>query len=108
MHLVLKGARTIIFDEKGEAFVIPTGNQALAKGGSGDILTGFIGGALAQGYGLTEASILGAYLHGYVADNYVERFTDADLLASDLLAEMGTALREIRLGTDRVYIEKSL
>ena len=108
MNLVLKGARTIVFDDRGGPFIIPTGNQALAKGGSGDILTGFIGGALAQGYNMTEASILGAYLHGYGADSFVERSTDMDLLASDLLVEMGTALREIRLGTDRVYIEKSL
>jgi len=108
VNLVLKGARTIVFDERGRAFIIPTGNQALAKGGSGDILTGFIGGALAQGYSMTEASILGTYLHGYGADSFVERSTDMDLLAMDLLRELGPALREIRSGTDRVYIGKSL
>ncbi|MDR2017876.1 MAG: NAD(P)H-hydrate dehydratase [Syntrophobacterales bacterium] len=108
MNLVLKGARTIIFDNQGEAFIIPPGNPALAKGGSGDILTGFIGGLLAQGYSMTEASILGAYLHGYAADNFVEESTDMDLLAGDLLVETGRVLREIKRGTDRVYIEKSL
>ncbi len=107
-NLVLKGARTIVFNERGEAYIIPTGNQSLAKGGSGDILTGFIGGAVAQGYSMTEASLLGAYVHGYAADSFVEESTDMDLLAGDLLAGLGKALRNIKGGTDRVYIEKSL
>lgn len=107
-NLVLKGSPTIIFSEKGDMFINPTGNPALAKGGSGDILTGFIGGALAQGYGKMEASILGTYLHGYVADTWVARNTDVDLLAGDLLGGLGEAIRDIRDGQDRVYIEKSL
>ena len=106
--LVLKGARTVVFNNRGEAFIIPTGNQALAKGGTGDILTGFIGGALGQGYSMTEASLLAAYIHGYAADSFVEESTDMDLLASDLLAGAGRALREIRRGEDRIYIEESL
>ena len=107
-NLVLKGARTVVFGAGGGVFVIPSGNQALAKGGSGDILTGFIGGALSQGYSAVEAMILGAYIHGYIADTYVEESTDMDLLAGDLLSGTGRALREIKFGTDRVYIEESL
>jgi NAD(P)H-hydrate epimerase len=107
-NLVLKGARTVIFGADGEVFINPTGNQGLAKGGSGDILTGYIGGTLSQGYSMVEASILGVYIHGYGADSFVEGTTDMDLLAGDLLAGTGKALREIRDGTDRIYIEKSL
>ncbi len=58
-NLDLKGARTIIFSADGTMFINPTGNPGLAKGGSCDILTGYIGGALAQGYSMMEASILG-------------------------------------------------
>ena len=108
VNLILKGARTVIFSEKGDLYIIPTGNPALAKGGSGDILTGFVGGALSQGYSAVEASILGAYLHGYIADTWIERNTDVDLLAGDLLAGLGEALRDLRDGNDRIYIEKSL
>jgi NAD(P)H-hydrate repair Nnr-like enzyme with NAD(P)H-hydrate dehydratase domain len=88
--------------------ICPTGNAALAKGGSGDILTGFIGGMVSQGHSLTAAALVGAYLHGYVADRWVERNTDMDLLASDLLSGLGEAIREVRDGKDRAYIEKSL
>ncbi|HEY3276512.1 MAG TPA: NAD(P)H-hydrate dehydratase [Syntrophorhabdaceae bacterium] len=106
--LVLKGARTMVFDKDGEVFIIPTGNQALAKGGSGDILTGFIGGCAAQGYSLRESALLGAYLHGYLADRHVEGSSDMDLLAGDLLHGVGKALRDIQGGADRIYIEKCL
>ena len=68
--LVLKGAPTITFSPEGEAFMNPTGNPALSKGGTGDVLTGFIGGLAGQGYGLTEAAFFAAYLHGYIADTY--------------------------------------
>jgi NAD(P)H-hydrate epimerase len=107
-NLILKGARTVIVSDKGELYVNPTGNPALAKGGSGDILTGFVGGILSQGYTTIEASIMGAYLHGYIADTWIERNTNMDLLAGDLLGGIGEALRDIRDGKDRVYIEKSL
>jgi ADP-dependent NAD(P)H-hydrate dehydratase / NAD(P)H-hydrate epimerase len=108
VHLVLKGARTLIFGPDGRMFINPTGNAALAKGGSGDILTGFIGGLLSQGYSPVEASLFGTYVHGYLADTWVQRTTDMDLLACDLLSGLGEALKDIRDGTDRVYIEESL
>jgi NAD(P)H-hydrate epimerase len=107
-NLVLKGSRTVITSDKEELFINPTGNPALAKGGSGDILTGFVGGILSQGYSMIEASLLGAYLHGYIADTWVERNTDMDLLAGDLLNGLGEALRDLKNGKDRIYIEKSL
>jgi NAD(P)H-hydrate epimerase len=108
VNLILKGARTLIISDKGELYINPTGNPALAKGGSGDILTGFVGGALSQGYSTVEASLLGAYLHGYIADTWVERNTDMDLIAGDLLSGLGEAIGDIRDGKDRIYIEKSL
>ena len=108
VNLILKGARTVIFSQKGDLYINPTGNPALAKGGSGDILTGFVGGALSQGYSAVEASILGTYLHGYIADTWTERNTDVDLLAGDLLCGLGEALRDMRYGNERIYVEKSL
>lgn len=106
--LVLKGARTLIFAENGEVYINPTGNPSLAKGGSGDVLTGFIGGLICQGYSLLDAAIFGTFVHGYLADRWVQRYTDMDLLATDLLLELGLALREIKDGKERVYVETSL
>jgi ADP-dependent NAD(P)H-hydrate dehydratase / NAD(P)H-hydrate epimerase len=106
--LVLKGAGTVVFRPDGEFFINPTGNPALAKGGSGDILSGFIGGFASQDSSLLDASLVGVYLHGYLADTWIENNTDMDLLASDLLAGVGSAIRDLRDGRERVYIEKSL
>jgi NAD(P)H-hydrate epimerase len=106
--LVLKGARTTVFNDDGRIFINPTGNPALAKGGTGDILTGFVGGLASQGYPLLESALFGTYLHGYIADTWVESHSDMDLLAGDLLDGLGEALVDIRDGTDRIYIEQSL
>ncbi len=108
INLVLKGARTTFFGADGSLFINPTGNAALAKGGSGDILTGFVGGLMSQGYTPQEASLLGVYLHGYIADTWVTKRSDMDLVAGDLLEGLGEALREIEHGTDRVYIKRTL
>jgi NAD(P)H-hydrate epimerase len=108
VHLVLKGAPSITFSPEGEAFINPTGNPALSKGGSGDVLTGFIGGLAGQGYTLTEAGFFAAYLHGYIADSWAGEFTDMDLMAQDVISGAGAAIRDIRDGTDRVYLEESL
>lgn len=108
VHLLLKGARSIFFSPGGEMIINPTGNPALAKGGSGDILTGFIGGFIAQGYSLMEATVFAAYVHGYIADTWAENGIDLDMLACDLLDGAGKAIHEIRDGKDRVYIEESL
>jgi len=108
VSLLLKGARSILFTTGGEIFINPTGNPALAKGGSGDILTGFIGGLTAQGYTLVESAIIGAYLHGYIADQWVDTRSDIDLLAGDLLDGLGQAMKELQRGEERIYIEKSL
>jgi hydroxyethylthiazole kinase-like uncharacterized protein yjeF len=109
VNLLLKGARSILFTTDGGTFINPTGNPALAKGGSGDILTGFIGGLAAQGYTLAQSSIIGAYLHGYIADTWhADTGSDIDLLASDLLNGVGRTMKEIERGEERIYIEKSL
>ena len=108
VNLLLKGSASVLVTADGRMFLNPTGNPSLAKGGSGDILTGFIGGIASQGYTLTQSALLGAYLHGYMADTWVENHSDMDLLALDLLAGLGDALEEIRNGADRIYIERSL
>ncbi len=108
VNILLKGAASALAAPGGVTFLNPTGNPSLAKGGSGDILTGFIGGLASQGYTLIESALLGAYLHGYMADTWVKGNSDMDLLALDLLAGLGRTIEDIRNGTDRIYIERSL
>ena len=108
INILLKGAASVLAASDGGIFLNPTGNPSLAKGGSGDILTGFIGGLASQGYTLAQSTLLGAYLHGYMADTWVEDNSDMDLLALDLITGLGRAIEEIRNGKDRIYIERSL
>jgi ADP-dependent NAD(P)H-hydrate dehydratase / NAD(P)H-hydrate epimerase len=82
--VVLKGARTVIAQPDGAAWVAPFENPALASGGTGDVLSGIIGAMLAQGLEPGPAARLGVYLHGLAGDLVRDRLGDAGLLASDL------------------------
>jgi NAD(P)H-hydrate epimerase len=92
--LLLKGAPTVVADPGREAvFVNPTGSEALATGGTGDVLTGIIAGFLAQGVDPVEAAILGAYLHGWTADCVVAEWGSRyGLQAGDLVDYFPLAL----------------
>lgn len=93
--LVLKGARTVIAEPHGRVHVNPTGNPALASGGSGDVLTGLIGGFLARRWPMGKAAVGGVYLHGLAADYMAEDMGQAGMLAGDLLEAiplLGTCL----------------
>jgi hydroxyethylthiazole kinase-like uncharacterized protein yjeF len=92
--IVLKGAPTVIADpETGVVHVNPTGSEALATGGTGDVLTGLIAGLLAQGVEPVEAAALGVYLHGWTADFIVESWgSQYGLIAGDLVEAFPQAL----------------
>jgi NAD(P)H-hydrate epimerase len=93
--VVLKGHRTVVADAKGHLRVNPTGNVGLAKGGSGDVLTGLLGGLLAQGMDAYDAACLGVYLHGLAGDIAAESHTTRAMLARDVLNAFGEAWRRI-------------
>ncbi len=84
--VLLKGAYTVISDRSGdEVCVNTTGSAALAKGGSGDVLTGIIAAMLAQGIPPYIAARAGAYCHGYAADLLCRTMHPAAILASDII-----------------------
>lgn len=83
--LVLKGAGTIICDPDGSWAVNTTGNPGMAAGGMGDVLSGLVGGLLAQGYSPAAASRLGVYLHGLTADRLAQE-RSFGYLASEVAA----------------------
>ncbi len=98
--LVLKGWRTLVAHPDGRIAVNTTGNPAMAKGGSGDILTGIVAAMLGQ-YGDDVAGAVEAavYLHGLAADYAVHGGTTSQgrdehtLLATDTVAHLSEAFR---------------
>lgn len=93
--LVLKGARTVIADPEGRVYLNPTGNPGMATGGTGDILSGMIGGLVAQGTGLLEGVLTAVYLHGLAGDLAVQKVGEICLVATDLLASLPDAIRRV-------------
>ncbi|NGZ28894.1 MAG: NAD(P)H-hydrate dehydratase, partial [Magnetococcales bacterium] len=86
--LVLKGAATVIASPQGEAWINPTGNAALASGGSGDLLAGLLGGFLAQGWPVATAVRAAVWLHGAAADRAVAKSGPVGVTASGLLKHL--------------------
>lgn len=97
-HVLLKGFRSLIaFGQR--CMVVHAGNAALAKAGTGDVLSGMIGGLLAQGMDPTQAAATAAYLHGRLADEWVRSGNDkAAMTASDLRMLLPQVVSRLRLG----------
>jgi ADP-dependent NAD(P)H-hydrate dehydratase / NAD(P)H-hydrate epimerase len=83
--VVLKGNPTFIADPDGEIFINPLGNIGMAKGGSGDILTGIIGALLAQGLSPLAAACCGTYLHGMAGDMVRHEIGPLGMIPSDMI-----------------------
>ena len=96
--VVLKGAQTVVADPRGQVSINTTGNPALASGGTGDVLTGLIGGFLAQMLSPWDAARLGVYLHGLAADYWVTQYGPRGLIAGDLLAIFPDVINEFIQG----------
>lgn len=84
---LLKGAGSLIQDDHA-VYVSTTGNPGMASGGMGDVLSGIIGGLLAQGMGPSTATQSAVYVHGEAADVAAARDGERGLLASDLLSDI--------------------
>ena len=93
---VLKGAKTLIGTPDGRCWVNTSGNPALARGGSGDVLAGLIAGLIAQGYPLEAAALLGVYWHGLAADLAIREIPETCLTLPDLLQALPGALKQLK------------
>lgn len=82
---VLKDHKTIISDVNGNLYLNTTGNSGMAKGGSGDVLSGMIGSFLAQGYSAINAAICAVYIHGMSGDECSQKFSDIAMTPGDLI-----------------------
>jgi NAD(P)H-hydrate epimerase len=92
--IVLKGHKTFITDGI-QTFENTTGNSGLAKGGSGDALTGIITSFLAQGYTTLEAAKLGVYLHGLAADITLQTQSEESMLITDVIENIGLVFKSL-------------
>lgn len=97
--IILKGHYTFIAMPGGKGYFNSTGNAGMAKGGSGDVLTGILTALLSQGYSPGEAAILGVYLHGLAGDLAALTHSRESMLPSDLTDHLGAAF--LQLGSGR-------
>ncbi len=93
---VLKTNQSLVCTAEGRIYQNKTGNSALAKAGSGDILTGIIAGLLAQKMEVFEAACLGCHLHGLAGELASKDLTEYGVCASDLIKYIPAAIKSIK------------
>ena len=93
--LVLKGAPTTIAGPNTPVYINKTGNNGMATGGSGDVLTGIIAGFLAQGMAALDAARLGVYVHGFAGDLAASALGPRGMIAGDIVDSIPEALEHI-------------
>ena len=94
--LVLKGHRTVTAGPEGNVLVNTTGNSGLAKGGSGDVLTGLIASLLAQGAGPVMAAAGAVWMHGRAGDLAAEALTEYCVTPEDVIAAFPRVFSELQ------------
>ncbi|MCP1101664.1 hydroxyethylthiazole kinase-like uncharacterized protein yjeF [Aequitasia blattaphilus] len=93
---VLKDERTLVGASNQNPVLNTSGNNAMAKAGSGDVLTGIIGGLLSHGLNAYESGVLGVYLHGLCGDIGREHKGEFGLMASDLAVYLKDAINYVK------------
>jgi len=91
--IVLKGHHTLIATPGGKLYFNNTGNAGMAKGGSGDVLTGILTSLLAQNYDSVEAALFGVYVHGLAGDIAAKKFSREAMIATDIIECLGEAFK---------------
>ena len=97
MTVLLKGNPTLCATASGNAYVLPFGNSALAKAGSGDVLSGIIVSLMAQGATGDRAALLGAYIHGESGVVASCEKGEYSVIASDLVETIYKIIRRLTL-----------
>ncbi|MBU5637758.1 NAD(P)H-hydrate dehydratase [Geomonas sp. Red69] len=95
VHLILKGARSVIAAPDGTIAINGSGNPGMASGGMGDVLTGVVAAFLGQGYHPFTACRLGAFVHGHAADLLAERLGTQGMSATDVQEKLPAALASL-------------
>lgn len=93
VYLALKGSNTVVTEpDSRRTYVNASGNNGLSKGGSGDVLSGIMGGFAVQGFRLIDAITAAVYIHGHVADVVADNLSKSGMLPSDIVNELGATL----------------
>ncbi len=92
VHVVLKGAGTVVAHPDGLVYINASGNAGMAAGGMGDVLTGIIGGLLVQGYAPAYAARAGVFIHGLAADLTAAAEGPVGYLAGQVMAGLPRAM----------------
>jgi NAD(P)H-hydrate epimerase len=95
VHVVLKGAATVIAHPDGNAFINPTGNPGMASGGMGDVLTGVLAGFITQGLSPQAAAHTAVYLHGAAADTLADRMGPIGYLAGEVMNAIPAEIKKL-------------
>lgn len=95
INFILKGKYSAVILSDGTIHYNSTGNAGMAKGGSGDCLTGVLLALLAQGYSSAQAAIMGTFLHGYAGDQAAKEHSEEAMLPSDLIDHIGDFFKRI-------------
>ena len=98
VHVVLKGATSVVGTPEGTVLLNPTGNPGMASGGTGDVLTGVLGAFLARGLAPTDALASAVYLHGLAGDIAAARQGQESLIAGDVIEALPAAFATLRAG----------
>ncbi len=95
VHILLKGAHSCLTTPEGQIYFNCTGNPGMAKGGSGDVLTGIITGILAQGYSPLETVLISMYVHGRAGDIARKKLGANGMTAGDIIESLPQAWMEL-------------
>lgn len=93
--IILKGNYTSIAFPDGKLFFNTSGHPCMAKGGSGDVLTGMLCGLLARGYSVSQAVLLGVHLHGLAGEYAATQYGEESVLASQLTEAIPYAFKQV-------------
>ncbi|MBX9691977.1 MAG: NAD(P)H-hydrate dehydratase [Cyanobacteria bacterium] len=96
--IVLKGAKSVVANADGEVFINPTGNPGMATAGSGDVLSGIIGGLLSQRVDPFQAAVAGTYVHGRAGDLLAQELDESGITAGDLQRILPFAMTSVKEG----------
>jgi NAD(P)H-hydrate epimerase len=104
--VVFKGAYSLVAHPDGEVYINPTGNSGMSTAGAGDILSGIIGGLMAQGLSPFDAACAGVYIHGRAGDLVAANFGQAGIVAGDIRSAIPLALLNIAAGETSMLEEQ--